>query len=88
MSIIICNRRIMRVLWMVTMLCGCGCVRGLTYDNNFNDPEEALTRHTKTKRRTHVAMDDLELGDLDPAEAARHVMDRIGANVRFLRYRC
>jgi hypothetical protein len=64
----------------------------LTYDNNFDDPQEVLTRHTKTKRRTHVAMmmidDDLELalGEMDAAEAARQVMSRIGANVSNVLY--
>ena len=50
----------------------------LTYDY---DVQEPTTRYTKILQKTHVAMDDLDLGALDPEEAAQQAMDRIGDNV-------
>ena len=54
---------------------------GLTYDSNVEDLSEPATRHIKTKRKTRVAMEDLELDALDAAEAANLVMERIGESV-------
>ena len=57
-------------------------VRGLTYDNDPRDLSEPATHHVKTKRRTRVSMDDLNLGEMEAAEAAQQVMGRIGVKVR------
>jgi Core-2/I-Branching enzyme len=46
-------------------------------------PTTSQTRHTKTNRRTLVIMDDLVdvLEQMDPKDAAKQVMERIGSNM-------
>jgi hypothetical protein len=54
----------------------------LTYEHNPENAAEVKTRHTRNQRKTGVAVDDLDLGGLDPSVAAERVMDRIGEKVR------